>query len=273
MVLNVAVQMDPIERINIRGDSTFALLLEAQARGHKLSYYTPDKLALLNNGVFATVQPLSVRDKAGDHFTLGEPKRVMLSRLRRRAAAPGSAVRSCLHHDDASPGKNPSGHAGGERPGAGAQRAGKDVRQHVRRPDAADADHARSRRDQGVPRRAQRHRDEAAIRPRRRRGVPDRQGRSQFRLAVRHVLCDVPRAVGDPEIPPGSEGRRQAHHPGRRRVRRRGEPRAGCRTTCAPTWCAAARRRTPNCRRGSRRFAGGCARRFASAACCSSAST
>ena len=41
MKLNVAVQMDPIERINIRGDSTFALLLEAQKRGHGLSYYTP----------------------------------------------------------------------------------------------------------------------------------------------------------------------------------------------------------------------------------------
>ena len=41
MALTVAVQMDPIERINIRGDSTFALLLEAQARGHALSYYTP----------------------------------------------------------------------------------------------------------------------------------------------------------------------------------------------------------------------------------------
>ncbi len=46
MTLKVAVQMDPIERINIRGDSTFALLLEAQKRGHALSYYTPDKLAM-----------------------------------------------------------------------------------------------------------------------------------------------------------------------------------------------------------------------------------
>ena len=46
MKLNVAVQMDPIARINIRGDSTFALLLEAQKRGHSLSYYTPDKLSL-----------------------------------------------------------------------------------------------------------------------------------------------------------------------------------------------------------------------------------
>ena len=54
MPLNVAVQMDPIERINIRGDSTFALLLEAQARGHRLSYYTPDRLAQMQGRVFAT---------------------------------------------------------------------------------------------------------------------------------------------------------------------------------------------------------------------------
>ena len=79
MPLKVAVQMDPIERINIRGDSTFALLLEAQARGHRLSYYTPDRLALLGNRLFATVQPLSVRDKPGDHFTLGEGRRTQLT--------------------------------------------------------------------------------------------------------------------------------------------------------------------------------------------------
>ena len=47
MKLKVAVQMDPIAHINISGDSTFALLLEAQARGHELFYYTPDKLSLL----------------------------------------------------------------------------------------------------------------------------------------------------------------------------------------------------------------------------------
>src|SRR5881275_2523616 len=81
MGLNVAVQMDPIERINIRGDSTFALLLEAQARGHALSYYTPDRLAQVQGHVFASVQPLSVRDSLGDHFTLGEPRRVELTEL------------------------------------------------------------------------------------------------------------------------------------------------------------------------------------------------
>jgi glutathione synthase len=79
MTLNVAVQMDPIERINVRGDSTLALLLEAQARGHRLSYYTPDKLAMASDGVFAAVRPLTVRDQVGDHFTLGEAKRTALS--------------------------------------------------------------------------------------------------------------------------------------------------------------------------------------------------
>ncbi len=79
MSLKIAVQMDPIERINIRGDSTFALLLEAQKRGHTISYYTPDKLAMLDGKIFATVQPLQVRDTAGDHFTLGEPKRIALT--------------------------------------------------------------------------------------------------------------------------------------------------------------------------------------------------
>jgi glutathione synthase len=79
MKLNVAVQMDPIERINVKGDSTFALLLEAEKRGHALSYYTPDRLALLDGTVFASAQPLSVRDVVGDHFTLGEPRRLELA--------------------------------------------------------------------------------------------------------------------------------------------------------------------------------------------------
>ncbi len=79
MSLNVAVQMDPIERINIRGDSTFALLLEAQARGHHLFYYTPDRLALTQGRVFASTQPLTVRDQIGDHITLGEATRTELT--------------------------------------------------------------------------------------------------------------------------------------------------------------------------------------------------
>lgn len=79
MSLLVAVQMDPIERINIRGDSTFALMLEAQARGHQLAYYTPDRMALVDGTLFATVHAVAVRDEVGNHFTLGEAKRVDLS--------------------------------------------------------------------------------------------------------------------------------------------------------------------------------------------------
>jgi len=79
MALNVAVQMDPIERIRITGDSTFALLLEAERRGHAVSYYTPERLAMIDGRVFATMQPLKVRDQEGSHFTLGEGKRVELS--------------------------------------------------------------------------------------------------------------------------------------------------------------------------------------------------
>jgi glutathione synthase len=79
MPLNVAVQMDPIARINIRGDSTFALLLEAQKRGHSLTYYTPDKLSLRGEDLVASVQSLNVRDEIGDHFTLGEPQRLNLA--------------------------------------------------------------------------------------------------------------------------------------------------------------------------------------------------
>jgi len=75
MALNVAVQMDPIARINVAGDSTFALLLEAQARGHTLSYYTPERLSQLGTDVYAYVQPLKVQDVSGDHASLGEVSR------------------------------------------------------------------------------------------------------------------------------------------------------------------------------------------------------
>src|SRR5258706_1517404 len=79
MKLNVAVQMDPMERISIRGDSTFALLLEAQKRGHGLSYSPPDKISLNGEELVAPVQLLTVRDEPGDHFTLGEPRREPLA--------------------------------------------------------------------------------------------------------------------------------------------------------------------------------------------------
>ncbi len=70
--------MDPIERINIAGDSTFALLLEAQARGFEIHYYTPEKLWLRGRDVIAMAQGLRVRDVEGDHFDLGPPREIFL---------------------------------------------------------------------------------------------------------------------------------------------------------------------------------------------------
>ena len=74
MSLTVAIQMDPIERIDIGGDSTFALALEAQARGHKLLYYGTRDLSLRETELVTRVRPLTVRNERGNHFTLGEPR-------------------------------------------------------------------------------------------------------------------------------------------------------------------------------------------------------
>ncbi len=73
MALKVAVQMDHINSIRIGGDTTFALCLEAQKRGHNLYHYTPDRLSMRDGVVSARVEELSVSDIEGDHFTLGEP--------------------------------------------------------------------------------------------------------------------------------------------------------------------------------------------------------
>jgi glutathione synthase len=71
--LKVVIQMDPIERIDIRGDSTFALALEAQRRGHELFYYLPRELSLRDKRVLAPARRLSVKDEVGAHFTAEAP--------------------------------------------------------------------------------------------------------------------------------------------------------------------------------------------------------
>ena len=72
MALTVAIQMDPIERIDIGGDSTFALALEAEKRGHAMVYYGPRDLSFRDGKVTAHVRSLNVRAVKGDHFTLGD---------------------------------------------------------------------------------------------------------------------------------------------------------------------------------------------------------
>jgi glutathione synthase len=166
MSLKIAVQMDPIQRINIKGDSTFALLLEAQKRGHQLAYYTPDRLALLNACLFAHIESLSVRDKPGDHFTLDEPRRAKVAEfdvvLLRQDPPFDLAYVTTTHlleriHPRTLVVNDPA---------------------HVRNapekvfvtefPDLMPPTLvSRSHRDQSVPRRARRYRDEAALRKRR----------------------------------------------------------------------------------------------------------
>ncbi len=79
MGLKVAVQMDPIEPIDINADSTFRIMEEAQARGHTLFYYTPDRLAFDEGRVTARGWPVEVRREKGNHFTLGEEQVIDLA--------------------------------------------------------------------------------------------------------------------------------------------------------------------------------------------------
>ena len=73
MSLNIAFQMDHIETLSISGDTTFALCLEAQKRGHKIFHYTPDQLTYRNGKVTSIIEPLEVMDDEGNHFNLGDP--------------------------------------------------------------------------------------------------------------------------------------------------------------------------------------------------------
>jgi glutathione synthase len=78
MALKIAIQMDHIANISIGGDTSFALCLEAQARGHELYHYTPDRLTMSGSDVTAAMEKLEVRDVEGDHFTLGDKVRTSL---------------------------------------------------------------------------------------------------------------------------------------------------------------------------------------------------
>jgi glutathione synthase len=80
MSLRVAVQMDPLQGINIDGDSTFAIMLGAQARGHRLWHYGPEALSYADGRVIAEAHSVAVQRVIGDHFRLGEPERLDLGR-------------------------------------------------------------------------------------------------------------------------------------------------------------------------------------------------
>ena len=81
MSLAIAIQMDPIESIDIDADSTFVIALEAQRRGHRLFYYQPQQLTLRHDRLVARGRDLTLERIRGGHFRLGEPRTVALAEL------------------------------------------------------------------------------------------------------------------------------------------------------------------------------------------------
>ena len=80
MPLRVAVQMDPLERINIAGDSTFALMLKAQELGYELYWYAPEDLSFAEGRLWTMGYPVTVQRVAGDHYSFGDPRILDLGR-------------------------------------------------------------------------------------------------------------------------------------------------------------------------------------------------
>ena len=78
MALTVAIQMDHISGLNIAGDTTFALMLEAQKRGHNLLHYTPERLSMRDDRVFAAMEAVRVADEDGRHYALDDAQIVDL---------------------------------------------------------------------------------------------------------------------------------------------------------------------------------------------------
>ena len=148
MPLNVAVQMD-----HDRDDQhrrRFDLRADARRRSGaatRSSTTRPTAWRCATGASAPRVEPVTVRDEKGNHFTLGPARARRPRHVRRGAAAPGSALRHGLHHHHPSARAHPPEDAGGQRPGRGAQRAGKALRHRVSRSDAADADHPRPERD------------------------------------------------------------------------------------------------------------------------------
>ena len=78
MTLTVAYQMDPMEGLNFAGDSTFALMLSAQARGHINYHYTADRLSYSDGKVWVVARPVTVQRVPGDYYNFGDPVQIDL---------------------------------------------------------------------------------------------------------------------------------------------------------------------------------------------------
>ena len=227
MALTVAVQMDHVADISIAGDSTFALLLECQRRGHDLFHYTPDRMALTDGEVFATVEALEVRDVVGDHCTLGEKHRRRLGDfdviLLRQDPPFDLNYITTTHfleriHPETFVVNDP----------VSVRNAPEKVFV-MEFPDlmpptliSRDESEIRAFRDKHgdvVFKPLYGHGGAAVFRV--------RKNDMNFGFADGHVFRQLPRTLGDPAIPRGGSRRGQAHHSCRRGIRRGGEPGAG----------------------------------------------
>ena len=228
MPLRVAFQMDPLEKINISGNSTFALMLSAMARGHKLYHYLAEDLTYDDGRLYAGAHEVSVQAVTGDHFRLGDFAILDLGRdidvvLMRQDPPFDLGYITATHLLE----RIQSETLVVNDPAAVRNAPEKiwvlDFPQFM--PPTALT------RSLGVARKflagAGRDRGQAAARFCRRIGVSDRPRRAQPRLAHRAVQQDLSRTACRAKIPPGNRRRRQTDRARRRRSGGRDQPPPG----------------------------------------------
>ena len=238
MALKVAFQMDPIERIDIRGDSTFALLLEAQWRGHDVFYYTPNNLSLRDGKLIAEGHSLTVEDKPGDALPArasarGRSRRIStwcICARTRPSTWPISPPRICSSASTPRPlvVNDPA--------------AVRNAPEKVFVLDFLDLMPPTlvTRSPEQISAFRDEHKD-IVVKPLYGNGgaaifrIPARRHQSQ--LADRAAGHHLPRADHGAALSSRGARGRQAHHPGRRRGRRRHQPRAGARRDALQSAC------------------------------------
>ena len=219
--------MDHVSGVDIDADSTFVLALEAQRRGHTLYHYLPSDLSFRGRRLTAHAQPLEVRREHGAHASLGAFEAVDLGRfdvvLMRQDPPFDLAYITATHllehihpatlvvNDPVSVRNAPEKLFATHFP---------ELMPPTLITNRADDIHAFRRE----------HRD-IIVKPlhgkRRRRSLPPPARRREPERAARDVRPALARAVDDPALSSRGAGRRQAHHPRRRRAGRRGRPHAG----------------------------------------------
>ena len=265
--------MDPLARLQIAGDTTFALMLAAQARDHEIWFCEPRHLSLEHADAVARAWPVTVRRVVGDHYLLG-PQATVPLRAAGGLHAQGPAVRPRLLLRDVDARARARPDADHQRPARPARAEREARRARVPRPLPADDRHARGEAAALVPGRAgRRDGGQAARRLGRLRRVPRAPRRPQHRRDPRAVDQPRPPLDDGAEVPARGAARRQAHPARRRRAALRGAARARRPTTRAATCTSAPSRWRPRSTSATEDRRARSARGCASAATSSSAST